>query len=681
MEHKIYLVVLLSISLLISGFPMMVSANNVSSFQGNNVAPIEPVVESLNGAQVAILKDVDPWFHPSNELALQELGIQYDIITSNALPNVNLNAYKIIIIASDQNTAFYNVLIANRNKIINFVSNGGILVAHLTDEGWYAGHWSDYFIPMGVMHVHSTSNTIRIVVPNHPVVAGLTEADLAGWSASTHGYLTNVPQNAIVVMTDHAYRPTYIEYTYGNGVVLATMQTIEWSWRWGGEPQKNLLRNELRYAVQLTNITQALPSWLETIGGRRQDYTTDMAQLAGPLQGEDFAVTGYTKSFRSRRYDGFLYTISQNGNMNWFRVFGDRKHEYPQAVASSPTGIYVAGLTKSVGRGDAFLLKVGHDGALLWSKVLNTGRTDVIYDLLVGMFIDIPQEGETVIAVGQVNSVGGRRGQALLAMFDGNGALIWAEAFGTRVGGIAKAVTLGPDGFLYVAGLTQAGKRADAFLAKFTVGGTLIWAKAFGGNGMEDVAGVTSSNGSIYVYGYTNSFNRRGEAFVAKFDLNGNLQDFVTLFVDRRTRAFGGDSGSIYVVGSTMKNRGSFIVKLDENLNLEMVRSLKGARKSAFKAAEASDGALFLAGDIYYGAGRGDVFMACLSPTGKIGTYQWTGGEAWRLSMEQGGSLLRHRAVTQYDPGFTILDIMPQVEDWPVAFNPVDPEVHMAELP
>jgi hypothetical protein len=127
--------------------------------------------------------------------------------------------------------------------------------------GWDGtGHWVSSFLPAGVYHAcyayggHLTQNP-HIVDSTHPIVEGITDDILANWYYSAHGYFTNLPDNAKVIIVDHAGYPIYIEYKYGAGTVLATMQTIEWpfiAYWWGlGEPQQKLLRNEIKYAQTL----------------------------------------------------------------------------------------------------------------------------------------------------------------------------------------------------------------------------------------------------------------------------------------------------------------------------------------------------------------------------------------------------------------------------------------------
>lgn len=242
----------------------------------------EPVTPSVGGSDVLLIKDVNPWGYPANERALQELGISYDVVNSGMLATTDLSAYKVVIIASDQYTSTYNNnLIANKAKLEDYVYNGRVLVAHACDVAWHRGHWASSFLPLGIYHGHHYYNYLTIIDPTSPIVNGtarggaVSDPDLDRWYYSTHGYFTSLPDThkIIGVTYDPFGNPTYIEYAYGSGRVLATMQTIEWPWAcaaiyycageaWGPlwkTTQKNMLRNEIEYALSLAAICPAPP--------------------------------------------------------------------------------------------------------------------------------------------------------------------------------------------------------------------------------------------------------------------------------------------------------------------------------------------------------------------------------------------------------------------------------------
>jgi hypothetical protein len=239
-------------------------------------------LESLDPDAIALLiQDVNPWWGRNVHDALLEFGIPHDVINSSSLATWDLSKYKFILYASSQTDTYYANIAANLDKISSWVSDGGLLIAHCLDGGWYViwpyqivgGDWQGLSIlPGGVTHlmhgddIKYASDMIHITQPNHGVIKSdeytLTDSYMAIWYTSTGGIFTNLPPNAEVIMVsndgDGGDGPTYIDYNYGSGKVLATMNTVEWGYYNGlqyfwGRNRPELLRNELRYALNWTS--------------------------------------------------------------------------------------------------------------------------------------------------------------------------------------------------------------------------------------------------------------------------------------------------------------------------------------------------------------------------------------------------------------------------------------------
>jgi len=258
-------------------------------------------IESLDPAAIALLiQDVNPWYGRNVHDALHEFGIPHDLINSSSLATWDLSKYKFILYASSQTSNYYVNIAANLDKISTFVSNGGLLIAHCFDGGWYViwpyqivgGSWQNFSIlPGNVTHLMHwddepyLSNSIHITDPDHGVVESdqytLTDNYLWGWHSSACGIFTDLPPNAEVVMVsnegDGYDGPTYIDYNYGSGKVLATMNAVEWGYyngcqRWWVGNRPEFLRNELRYALNWTPQTWSFAVITDLHVGRDAEY-------------------------------------------------------------------------------------------------------------------------------------------------------------------------------------------------------------------------------------------------------------------------------------------------------------------------------------------------------------------------------------------------------------------------
>lgn len=190
-------------------------------------APVEPF-----GFGVALFKNDDPWGYPANEVLLKRYGIPYDVYNSTDMGTVDLSKYAKVIIASAQDQVFYDAVNASRIWFEDYVRNGGVLDIHAADFG-VGGGWIDD-LPGGITYTYSTRNTINIVTKHHPLVRTpntITDAELDNWFWSVHGFFTAYPLGTLEILEEATGgNPVYIEVPFGSGVILASSQTLEYSY-------------------------------------------------------------------------------------------------------------------------------------------------------------------------------------------------------------------------------------------------------------------------------------------------------------------------------------------------------------------------------------------------------------------------------------------------------------------
>lgn len=231
---------------------------------------------------VLLIQDDPPRFpasnHDPNGADVNELMVQnlpFCVISSNQLGSRNLAQFSEIIIASTQNQAFYDNLFPGGSidpSISDWVQHGGVLSANLADCA-AGGSWSStscssdssssYTFLGGVTHVVFFSNDNNITTQSHPIITGQfggTDGgqvaddsclqDLDCWQYASHGYFTNLPAETTMILTD-SNGPVFIEYHYGDGLVIATTTSIEWRYDYFQQNYQNLklLANEIGYQV------------------------------------------------------------------------------------------------------------------------------------------------------------------------------------------------------------------------------------------------------------------------------------------------------------------------------------------------------------------------------------------------------------------------------------------------
>jgi hypothetical protein len=183
---------------------------------------------------------------------LTTYDIPYEKIKSNQIATTDLSRFSKIIIPSDQKDITYTNLSTAIPLLENYVANGGMLEVHAFDHGWNGGTWTN-LLPGRVTHVINDTNDNYIVKNNSPIVSGLTNADFSGWNCVSVGYFTNLSANTSIIMKDSGNFPTVIEYRYGYGTVIATLQAVEWTHRnklcQNGTILKNMDPGNRRWAV------------------------------------------------------------------------------------------------------------------------------------------------------------------------------------------------------------------------------------------------------------------------------------------------------------------------------------------------------------------------------------------------------------------------------------------------
>lgn len=218
---------------------------------------------------VLILKDADAWGAGSAITdILEEIGFtqgegvnQYEVKGSDYIESVDsFDPRWVIIIEGDQTDEFYQTYQANAYKFDNFVAAGGTLFWIACDNGHNEGDFTGE-LPGGVTWRDYYDYYNDIVNPTHPLLEGFpTDRPLQGIYAS-HGGFNNLDEasidNLVVFIREHSTAekyPTYIEYRYGKGRVIATTTPLEYyieykiyDWYWF----ILLLKRSIEYAFNI----------------------------------------------------------------------------------------------------------------------------------------------------------------------------------------------------------------------------------------------------------------------------------------------------------------------------------------------------------------------------------------------------------------------------------------------
>jgi subtilisin family serine protease len=210
-------------------------------------------VSTMAGAKALLVQDNLPWGTMANEAVLNSNGIAFDVITSSLLAAADLSAYRLIILASDQPTLYYQRITAQIARLEAFVTVGGVLEAHAAGWGFASGDASQMILPGGLRTAQQFSSTNTVLDPSHPITAGIPSPFFGNYVS--HAYFTSIPAAAEWLVADANGAPNLVVYPLGGGTVVASGQTLEFGHA-NGETAGLILRNLIPFSYRPG------PTWL-----------------------------------------------------------------------------------------------------------------------------------------------------------------------------------------------------------------------------------------------------------------------------------------------------------------------------------------------------------------------------------------------------------------------------------
>ena len=275
--------------------------------------------------------------------------------------------------------------------------------------------------------------------------------------------------------------------------------------------------------------------------------------------------------------DAFVIRYNIDGSKAWTNLLGEAGNDEAKSLTTGLDGaIYVAGYTFSNldgqtnhGNGDAFITRYDANGTKAWTQSLGGLLEDCGCALTTGL------DGAVYLAGFTHNDLDGQPAQgqadAFITRFNADGSKAWTQLLGGTGDDGTTQLTTGLDGAIYMTGYTQNDLDGetnhggyDAFITRYNTDGSKAWTRLLGGTGDDVAKGLTTGlDGTIYVTGYTQN-DLDGQTNHGDYDV------FVTSYNADGTKAwtqllggagsdFGnslttGLDGSIYVSGNTENN-------------------------------------------------------------------------------------------------------------------------------
>jgi hypothetical protein len=183
----------------------------------------------------------------------------------------------------------------------------------------------------------------------------------------------------------------------------------------------------------LPTVAPAVATW----GGTGDDRINGAAIDKTPVDPRLYLV-GSTTSFGNGNKDVLVQRFGSTLALQWTRTWGGSGQDEGVAACVDAQGnLYVAGSTQTgAAATDALLLKWDPSGNLLWRVTFGGSAADSLRNVLVDC-------NGSVLVTGTTASAGAGQQDGLLARFDADGNLFWAQTWGTAqaddLGGSAVA--------------------------------------------------------------------------------------------------------------------------------------------------------------------------------------------------------------------------------------------------
>ena len=195
-------------------------------FVAAEVRAVEVSAATNATRKVLLFRNVPSWNRmPDFEDTLAELGIDFEVKSAEQMGNADLASYRFVIIPGAQwKTDFYRIYATHAARFDRYVSNGGTLVLELN-----GAERDGIVLPGGVSMVKNFSLENAILVPDHPSLSPFGGRPIRA-NAASHGYLDGAPTGSLILAAEaveglsDTNKPTFVEYPYGAGRVIAACQ-------------------------------------------------------------------------------------------------------------------------------------------------------------------------------------------------------------------------------------------------------------------------------------------------------------------------------------------------------------------------------------------------------------------------------------------------------------------------
>ena len=260
-------------------------------------------------------------------------------------------------------------------------------------------------------------------------------------------------------------------------------------------------------------------TWEKKYGGYIDEY---MYWAEQTIDG-GYIASGKIFSYTYDSFMGWLIKVNENGEKEWEKIFGGKSDDCFLSVHQTNDGGFIlAGYTKSFGAGDAdiWLLKLDKDGEKEWENIWGGAGFDKANDIW-------QTTDGSYVTIFYYESFGFNIDDDWLYKLNIAGIKEWQKTFGGMYKDVLYQVRETDDGNYIIIGSTESfgSGKADVWLIKTNDEGNALWNKTYGGKGNDHGYCVEQTDDGYVMVGSTESFGSGGsDGWIIKTDEEGNLE-------------------------------------------------------------------------------------------------------------------------------------------------------------
>jgi uncharacterized delta-60 repeat protein len=319
---------------------------------------------------------------------------------------------------------------------------------------------------------------------------------------------------------------------------------------------------------------------------------------------------------------------SQEWIRHYERGLSGNSDKAGQMVLDGNGNVYITGKSYSSQNSyDLITLKYSPSGALLWSKIYDTGLEEE------GVSITIGNDPVNIYVTGEIKDDNNTYKKIVTIKYDSEGTELWSEVYFNGCCDIPERIRTDNSGNVYVAGLSSSinNCREDYILIKYSSAGSLLWSRRYTGDNSSSIDKAfdiaTDEDGNCYITGVKSQSGGSEKCDIATIKYNfGGEQQWIRIYSGSEDendipRSIKTDaSGNVIIAGSAQGD--NLLIQYDRNGDINWVKTAPYPGDEEYLDMELdNNNNIYLTG-YYPHSGSGNDFKTC--KYSQNGTLLWS---------------------------------------------------------